>query len=147
MSSSAKNLLDSVDYTGSSFALLGDIENDTPHTPLFTSPSAAVDPESLPAGLRIDVAVVRPSASERERDFSITLARLRDVHAERVVLWPDQVETLDATGLGALGFERRKSPSIDGLVFIWDPDVADQPREWNNSKNWANPENFSKYRW
>ena len=144
-SPAAQTLLDSLDYAGESFALFGDIENDTAHTPAFVSATAAVDPESLPAALRIDIALVRPSAGDR--DISVILSRLRDVHAGRVLLCPDQIDAPDATGFVALGFEPRKSPSIDGLVYIWDPALADQPREWNNAENWANPENFSKFRW
>jgi hypothetical protein len=143
----ASGLLGSLDYSGSAFALFGAFENDTGLVPVFQSPAATVDPATLPASLRVDVALVRPSTGDNERAISVILARLRDVHADRVLVCPEQLERPDTTGFAALGFEPRKSPSGDGLVYIWDPALADQPREWNDSRNWANPENFSKYRW
>ena len=143
----ASGLLESLDYTGGAFALFGAIENDTEFAPAFQSPEATVDPATLPAALRVDVALVRPFTGDSERAISMLLARLRDVHAERVLLCSDQLAKPDTAGFAALGFEPRKSPSGDGLVYLWDPALADQPREWNNAKNWANPENFPKYRW
>lgn len=143
----ASRLFGSLDYSGAAFALFGAIENDTAFVPAYHSPEATFDPGALPANLRVDVALVRPLTGDHHRGISMLLARLRDVHAERVLLCPDQLARPDAAGFAALGFEPRKSPPVDGLVYVWDPALADQPREWNNSRNWANPENFSKYRW
>lgn len=143
----ATDFFECLDYSGDSFALFGAIQNDTAYKPAYQSPAATVDPGSVPAGLRVDLALVRPLGGDSHRAIGMTLARLRDVHARRVLLCPDQLERPDTTGFIALGFEPRKSPSVDGLVYVWDPALANKPREWNNSQNWANPENFSKYRW
>ena len=143
----ASGLLGDLDHSGGTFALFGAIENDTGFIPAYQSPAATVDPATLPAELRVDIALVRPLTGDNERAISMVLARLRDVHADRVLLCADQLPKSATSGLAALGFEPRKSPSVDGLVYVWDPALADQPREWNNARNWANPENFSKYRW
>ena len=143
----ASKLLEGLDHAGGAFALFGAIEADMAIAPAFQSAVATVDPGALPASLRVDVALVRPLRGDRLSEVSAILARLRDVHAGRVLLCPDQLASADNMHFAALGFEPQKSPSIDGLVFVWDPLLADQPREWNDSRNWANPENFSKYRW
>ena len=140
-------MLEVLDYSGASVALLGAIENDIAFAPAFESPDAMIEPGSLPAGLRVDVALIRPLRGDDQRRISMILARLRDVHAVRILLYPDQLEAADVSDFVALGFEPQESPSIDGLVYVWDPDLAEQPREWNNPSNWANPENFSKFRW
>ena len=64
------------------------------------------------------------------------IARLRDVGCRRVLLlpgsetWPDN----DLRGLGFLPVE-----SLDShTAFLYDSDLLNQPREWNNS---------DKYRW
>ncbi len=143
----ASGLLGSLDYSGGAFALFGGIENDTGLIPVYQSPAATVDLATLPAELRVEIALVRPFSGDSERALSMVLARLRDVHANRVLLCADQLAKSATSGFVALGFEPRKSPSVDGLVYVWDPALADQPREWNNARSWANPENFSKYRW
>lgn len=102
--------------------------------------------DGLPADLRADIALVDAEAVQDDEELLPLLARLRDVNAQKVVvIVPRDHRSLNE--LNALGFETRKSPSWDGLVFVWDPALADRPREWNNSKHWANPENFSRYRW
>lgn len=143
----ASDLLERLGASAGTFALLGAIENDTAFAPVFQTPAATVEPEALPGSLRVDIALVRPHPGDRLSDITAILARLRDVHAGRVVICPDQMAKPDSADFIALGFEPRKSPSGDGLMYIWDPALADQPREWNDSRNWANPENFSKYRW
>lgn len=90
-------------------------------------------------------------ASERISTLSGTgsalpcLAALRDRHA-RIVIVADERECLALTDYLALGFERLEVPGVD-RAFIFDPDSATRRREWNNSRDWANPENFDKYRW
>ena len=73
------------------------------------------------------------------------IARLRDIGCRRVLLLtgPELCCENELRGLGFL--------PVDALgphaAFVHDGDLLNQPREWNNSKHWANPENFDKYRW
>jgi uncharacterized protein DUF6231 len=49
-----------------------------------------------------------------------------------------------------LGFKREfQSPPEDDAVNIFSYDIAsyNKKRDWNNSRFWANPQNFEKYRW
>ncbi len=128
------------------YALFGSVGENTGSMPAFQYRQADLNPDRLPADLRIDIALVRPENGDVLESVAALLARLRDVHARRVVVLADAIQC-DATFFTALGFERRHSPSMGRYVFAWDPDVADQPRAWNNPDSWANPENFSKYRW
>ena len=81
-----------------------------------------------------------------KRQATHLLAQLRDLYAERVVVL-DERQVFTAAELVALGFTRPEGPQDGRRVFMHDPDKFFEPREWNNSRNWANPENFKKYRW
>ena len=74
------------------------------------------------------------------------LSRLRDVHCDRVLLL-DRGSHWTPDSLRPLGFLELVCPSLDGRCYLYDPDLFSQPREWNNADDWANPENFRKYRW
>ena len=73
------------------------------------------------------------------------ISRLRDLGCRRVLILGDD-EVWRTNELRALGF-MPIDPFDDRSAFIYDSDLLNQPREWNNSKHWANPENFDKYRW
>ncbi|MEM8817068.1 MAG: DUF6231 family protein, partial [Pseudomonadota bacterium] len=125
--------------------VLGDIANDSGREPLFECRSPLPDVDSLPANLRADVALVCVTETD---DLPVALlARLRDVHAQQIVLHVAAGGKAASGDMLALGFEAAKSPPKDGLVYVWDAALADKPREWNNSRHWANPGNFDRYRW
>ncbi len=88
--------------------------------------------------------VVGQPGQMRKRDVVHLLARLRDRYAERVAL-REESSNLSSSELMALGFVRFRRAS--GRFYVYDPDTYFEPREWNNSRQWANPENFRKYRW
>ncbi len=128
---------------GERLIVLGGIDDDSGSEPLYASASVPEDPENLPAELRADVALVVLAAGDPLP--SALLARLRDVHVAQIVLAVDN--SVSPADMLAMGFEKAQSPSVDGLVFVWDAALADKPREWNNARDWANPENFDRYRW
>jgi hypothetical protein len=128
------------------YALFGSFDNDAGSTPAWQSLRAGIDLDGLPGALRVDVAFVRPDTDDVMEKVAALLARLRDVHARRVVVFGDAIRC-DVAYFAALGFEPRKSSLAEGPLFAWDPELADQPRAWNNADSWANPENFSRYRW
>jgi hypothetical protein len=143
---SAHQLLAASGHAARHVALLGPIENDTGVPARFTAPAASVSVAVLPADLKVDVALVAAGAGDTLDAVVPLLARLRDVHAGCVV-FQDTAEIAAAGDMLALGFEAKESPSTDGLLYVRDPAEAERPREWNNSRNWANPDNFSRYRW
>ncbi len=76
------------------------------------------------------------------------LARLRDLHARRVVvrLAPGREWSLQRlTGLGFTCLQT--SGSGDAEYFGFDIATYKTTPDWLNSRNWANPELFDKYRW
>ena len=82
---------------------------------------------------------------EPEPSDVAVIARLRDVACRRVLLLPGSTSWPD-NDLRGLGFQRVES--LDShATFLHDSDLLNQPREWNNARHWANPENFDKYRW
>ena len=70
------------------------------------------------------------------------LARLRDGHAAMLVAH-DPSRVFSTADYLALGFE------VDARAdcYVYDANAASRQRDWNNASNWANPENFDKFRW
>ena len=104
-------------------------------------------PNELPHSLRVDLGiVVTPLNFMSRRNAEQLLARLRDVHCDKILLL-DTDRGWKPEALRALGFLEVKRPSTNGRCYLFDPEMFNQPREWNNPSNWANPEHFRKYRW
>ncbi len=70
------------------------------------------------------------------------LARLRDSHAA-VLIAHDPSRVFSTGDYLALGFEVDSNADC----YIYDANAGSRQRDWNNSSNWANPENFDKFRW
>ncbi len=100
--------------------------------------------DDLPPALKVDVAVVDARGSDDIHGVGALLARLRDVHAQRVVVLVDRIGRNE---LLALRFEPTKRVFEGGQVFLSSAAVTDKRREWNNARNWAHPENFDRFRW
>lgn len=75
------------------------------------------------------------------------LGRLRDLHTRRLLVAGEAARRFDPRRMLALGFEHHASPESDGGAYLYDRDRFNREREWNSPDNWANPENFDKYRW
>lgn len=78
-------------------------------------------------------------------DASHLLAELRDRYAERTVVCNEGV--LSRPELLALGYLPQDQALLDGDVYLHDPEEFYPRREWNDNRNWANPQNFNKFRW
>ncbi|WP_026470447.1 DUF6231 family protein [Alkanindiges illinoisensis] len=72
------------------------------------------------------------------------ITRLRDLLARRVLVLasPDFGATLHA-----LGFSQIEQLSQDLVIWQFNILSYKQVPDWLNSKYWANPENWNKYRW
>lgn len=113
-------------------------------------PHAALDVatgDTLPAQ-RYDVALVAgiletlPTAAAR-----VLLAALRDRVAAHVVLWLDLARApVDEEALRALGYRILARDGTQLLGGFDLHDYKDRP-DWLNSRNWAHPELWEKYRW
>ncbi len=75
------------------------------------------------------------------------LGRLRDLHTRRLVVAGEAVRHFEPRRMLALGFEHHPSPDAQDGAYLYDRDSFNREREWNSPENWANPENFDKYRW
>lgn len=90
-------------------------------------------------------------------DAGILIGRLRDVHTRRFLVllrvgseWEDQVSLWRRTDMIAygLGLEAKYGLGARAL-HLYRFDINDYKRtpEWLNSRNWAHPELWDKYRW
>lgn len=123
-----------------SLLVVGDIP-DPDFDASITGPCSWSDVPQLDFQQRFDLGlVIEPTPSDVP-----AIARLRDIGCRRVLLlatpdaWPDNE-------LRGLGFQPVESLDSNA-AFLFDSDLLNQPREWNNARHWANPENFDKYRW
>lgn len=101
--------------------------------------------------IRVDIAVVVDQVECMSKtDGMHLLSKLRDLTSTRVLLLLHS-EIWTSGELLALGFQeiqqQAKRSSIDGRLYLFDPNDFHEPREWNNTDNWANPENFNMFRW
>lgn len=103
--------------------------------------------EDVVAVERADLSIVFDQLEHMKKEEGVhLLSRLRDQHSNRVLLHcSDQKHSVQE--LLALGFIEQQRPSSDGRIFLFDPELFFQRRDWNTPDKWANPENFKKYRW
>lgn len=78
-------------------------------------------------------------------DATHLLARLRDRHTRKLLVC-DGARTLARSDFFALGFEIAADIEF-ARCFRYDADAPSRQREWNSPSNWANPENFDRFRW
>ncbi|MGL3043896.1 hypothetical protein AY605_07650 [Acinetobacter sp. SFD] len=106
---------------------------------------------NLPFQQRYDVAVVRLDTTETEllseQMMSQILVKLRDLFAKRLVV----VSRLhNEKLLRALGFTQLIDKTAHEADFaLWQFNILTYKHvpDWFNSKFWANPENWDKFRW
>ena len=106
---------------------------------------------NLPFTQRFDLAVVFLDAADfavqTPQHTSQILVKLRDLLAKRIVV----VSALhDEKLLRALGFTQLIDKTTHGQDFaLWQFNILTYKHvpDWFNSKFWANPENWDKFRW
>lgn len=103
--------------------------------------------EDVVAVMRADLSIVFDQLEHMAKeDGEHLLGRLRDQHSKRVLLHcADQMHSDQE--LLALGYIRQRRSFDDGRLFLFDPEMFFERRDWNTPDKWANPENFKKYRW
>lgn len=110
----------------------------------WVSSIAAVQLDGMSARFKLALIVdLLPHLSKT--DAVQLLAALRDRYAERTIVSNEGV--LSGPELLALGYIRQDLASPEKDVYLHDPDEFYSGREWNDDRNWANPQNFNKYRW
>lgn len=89
-------------------------------------------------------------------DGAALIARLRDIHCHRFVVsyrpgneqtgnggWTEQ----DFRSLTLSLHHRIEEDGVQTLIYGYDIDSYNHRRAWNSSEHWANPGNFSRFRW
>lgn len=106
---------------------------------------------SLPFTQRYDLGFVLFDTAEMQnissQQKSQLLVRLRDLMAKRIVV-VSQLQ--DEQLLRALGFTQLIDKTTHGKDFaLWQFNILTYKHvpDWFNSKFWANPENWNKFRW
>ncbi len=106
---------------------------------------------ALPSSARYDLALLLGRWDRAGRvDAATLLSRLRDVHARRLLasLASDSVfQHGDLIGHGLTSLGHFNGPEGDVELFEFDIATYKTTPDWLNSKNWANPQLFDKYRW
>ena len=103
---------------------------------------------NLPFQQRYDLALVMLNDQAEQlttQQVTQALVKLRDLMAKRIVVLADvQQQSL----LRALGFSQLIESS-DAEINLWQFNILTYKHvpDWFNSKFWANPDNWDKYRW
>lgn len=76
------------------------------------------------------------------------LGHIRNSLARRIWLLVDSTSSWSLPTLTALGFRKIDLPFGPSIAsYLYDLNSYNHKRSWNNSRFWANPENFNKFRW
>ncbi|MEB3766316.1 DUF6231 family protein [Acinetobacter sp. MD2] len=104
---------------------------------------------SLPFSQRYDLAVVLLDRVENVTEIHKTqlLVRLRDLFAKRLIVVCLQSDTQLMRALGLTQILDQTQPEAD--LSLWQFNILTYKHvpDWFNSKFWANPENWNKFRW
>lgn len=96
---------------------------------------------------RRSLAIVFAQLEHLEKaDAAHLLAQLRDRYAERTLVCDTQ-KVFTSAELLALGYIKQPRPRGGERLYLHDPEEFFERREWNDSRDWANPANFDKFRW
>jgi hypothetical protein len=102
------------------------------------------------AGLgRFDFAVASGLAEALEPAVAEALiGRLKNLHTDRFVLLVDPAKSrLGHDALLALALAPFEHLDDGRVAWRYDIDLYNPERRWNNPEDWANPQNFGKFRW
>ena len=106
---------------------------------------------SLPFNRRYDLGFVLLDTAEMaevsSQDKAQLLVKLRDLMAKRIVV---ASRLQDEQLMRALGFTQLIDKTVHGSDFaLWQLNILTYKHvpDWFNSKFWANPENWNKFRW
>lgn len=81
-------------------------------------------------------------------DAQYVLGRLKNLHTDRFLLLVDPARScLSHDELLALALAPFEHIDDGRVAWRYDIDLYNPERRWNNPEDWANPENFEKFRW
>jgi hypothetical protein len=114
-----------------------------------TRVAATAAPAELATLGRFDFALVSALLEQLGApDASAVLGRLKNLHTDRFVLLADPARAcLGHDELLALALAPCEHLADGRVAWLYDLDRYNPERPWNNPDDWANPENFERFRW
>ena len=96
----------------------------------------------------VDLVVLGENLNQLEHTKMIeVIGVLRNHLNAKMLILSNEASTLSFSDMLSLGFKREEQDESGLTVYSYDIASYNKKREWNNSRFWANPENFDKYRW
>lgn len=116
------------------------------------TPFSTLLPSQIPeTTARADLAIVHDTLETTERVIGQQLlGYLRNSLARRIWVLVDPKADWELHDFISLGFRQDASllpPDAQFRSYTYDIGSYNHRRSWNNSRFWANPQNFNKYRW
>jgi predicted nicotinamide N-methyase len=104
---------------------------------------------SLADAGRFDFALVADLTENREAEAArLVLGRLKNLHTDRFLVLVDPARScLARDDLLELALAPLEQLADGRLAWLYDIDRYNPQRPWNNPDDWANPENFDRFRW
>lgn len=96
------------------------------------------------ADLALVTDVLSRLSHEDARQF---LGWLRNAGARRIAVSVTPDDDWSFNDMIAMAFCRYVTLDDGTVVYAYDIETYNRPRDWNNPRYWANPENWGKYRW
>lgn len=137
------------EYAPASLLVIGDAAH-TPETSAeVTHLAAAEAPDMLEALGRFEFAIVSGLLEEVEAaDAEAVLGRMKNLHTSRFLLLADPARAcLGHDALLALALAPFEHLADGRVAWRYDLDRYNPERRWNNPEDWANPQNFDRFRW
>jgi len=115
----------------------------------LTRVSAAAAEDALAQLGRFDFAVASEVTEQLEAPAAAALlGRLKNLHTDRFLLLVDAPNAcLDDEALLALALRPLAAAEDGRRAWLYDIDDYNPERPWNSPEDWANPQNFHRYRW
>jgi len=136
-------------YAPASLLVIGDLpmapETDAEVTRLAVADAAA---ELATLG-RFDFAIVSGLVEQLDAPHAeVVIGRLKNLHTDQFMLLADPARAcLGHDALLALALAPFEQLDDGRVAWRYDIDRYNPERPWNNPEDWANPQNFERFRW
>jgi hypothetical protein len=137
------------EYAPASLLVIGDAVPAPESVAEVTRLAAAAATTQLEELGRFDFAIVSGLLEEvGAADAEAVLGRLKNLHTSRFLLLADPARAcLGHDELLALALAPFEHLADGRVAWRYDLDRYNPERRWNNPEDWANPQNFDRFRW